>query len=72
MNEFQEIVYSLLYGENTDMVFTLNGMKKYVEDYHDLIQEISIICMKGNVEIIKDFIHVDGDNITWDLKINRK
>ena len=71
MDRLQEIIYDLLYDKKEEMVFNLSGMKDHIEDYYDLIEEISTTCLIGGVHIVKDIICVDGESVIWNLKINR-
>lgn len=71
MNNIQNITYDLLFNKNDEFEFDLSLVLENVEDCTDLIGSIVSNINKGGVEVMRDFIKVDGDNVYWNVKIKR-
>ena len=71
MNIIQNITYDLLFDNNDDFEFDLSMSLEDINDCTDLISSIVTNINKGGVEVIRDFIKVDGKKVYWNVKIKR-
>jgi hypothetical protein len=71
MNDKNKIIYELLFSEEEEFIFEISSLFEFIEDYKEVLDEIVKNISKGRVKIIKDVIEVKGDNIFWNIKINR-
>lgn len=71
MNIIQNITYDLLFDKNDEFEFDLSMALGNIEDCTDLISSIVSNINKGGVEVMRDFIKVDGEKVYWNVKIKR-
>ena len=72
MDNKNKIIYDLLFQEEEEFVFEISSLFDFIEDYKEVLDEITESVYRGKVKIIKDIIEVKGDNIFWKIKISRK
>lgn len=67
-----DIIYELLFSDKEEFIFEISHLFEYIEDYKEVLDNITSSALKGHVEIIKDTIVIENDNIFWNLVIKRK
>ena len=67
-----DIIYELLFSDKEEFIFEISNLFEYIEDYKEVLDTITSSAFKGKVEIIKDVIEIDDENILWKINIKRK
>lgn len=71
MGKKERLIYSLIFGEDLDLVIDLG---EYVEDiyqYDDFVDEIRGVLRKAKVTVAKSSIKLDSKTAMWELKIKK-
>ena len=72
MNDTEEIIYSLLYDTENEFIFDISEtVGTNIEDCSRYIDGIVGKVNAGGVYILKDSVQVDGDLISWHVKVDR-
>ena len=67
----EELIYRLIFGEDTELVIDLG---EYVEDiyqYDDFVDEIRGVLRKAKVTVAKSSIKLDSKTAVWELKLKK-
>lgn len=71
MEKKEELIYRLIFGEDTELVIDLG---EYVEDiyqYDDFVEEIRGVLRKAKVTVAKSSIKLDSKTAVWELKLKK-
>ena len=71
MKKKEELIYGLIFGEETSYVIDLGEFVEDIYDYDSLVDEIKAILRKSKVTIIKSSIKVDSKTALWELKVKK-
>lgn len=71
MKKKEELIYGLIFGEETSYVIDLGEFVEDIYDYDSLVDEIKSILRKSKVTIVKSSIKVDSKTALWELKVKK-
>lgn len=71
MEKRQELIYRLIFGEDTVYVIDLGHYVEDIYQYEDFVDDIRGILRKSKVTIIKSSIKVDSKTALWELKVKK-
>jgi len=71
MKDKDELIYDLIFSENSDYVINISEYIKDIYKYDKFISDIKGILKKSKVSIIKEKIDLETDNVIWNLKVKK-
>lgn len=67
----EELIYDLIFSEDTDYVIDIGGMISDVHKYDEFIDEIKEVLKKSKVFVVNSSVIVDMKTATWKLKVKK-
>ncbi len=71
MDKKQDLIYHLIFDEQTNHLIDLGEFVDDIYRYDDFVDEIRDILRKSKVTIAKSSIKVDSKTAIWDLKLKK-
>lgn len=71
MQNREELIYDLIFSENSDYKINLSNYVDDIYQYEDFVEEIRVILKKSKVKVIKTKILVDSKTAIWNLKVSK-
>jgi hypothetical protein len=71
MKNKEDLIYDLIFSENSD--YNIN-ISEYIEDiykYDKFIDDIKGVLRKSKVSVIKEKIDLETENVIWNLKVKK-
>lgn len=71
MDKKQDLIYHLIFGEDTAFLIDLGEFVEDIYQYDDFVADIRSILRKSKVTIAKSTIRVDSKTAMWELNIKK-
>ena len=71
LKDRDDLIYDLIFSKSQD--YSIN-IAEYIEDiykYDKFVDDIKQVLRKSKVSIVKENIHVDANNVIWELKVKK-
>lgn len=71
MKNKEDLIYDLIFSENTDYIINVIDYISDIYKYDRFIDDIKLILKKSKVNIIKESISVDSNYVLWEIKVKK-
>lgn len=71
MEKKQDLIYRLIFGEETEYIIDLSGYVEDIYQYDDFVDDIRSVLRKSKVTIVKSSIKLDSKTAVWELKVKK-
>jgi len=71
MEKKDQLIYSLIFSEETYYVIDLGEYVDDIYNYEDFVDDIRVILKKSKVGILKSSVKVTITTATWELKLKK-
>lgn len=71
MKTIDELIYDLIFSENTIYKIDLADYLVDIYLYEDFVDEIKMVLKKSKVNILKSSIMVNSKTVIWELKVKK-
>lgn len=71
LNKDDELIYELIFSDNTNFVIDLSDYVEDVYNYSDFVSRIKKILKKSKVEVLRSTIKQNTGKVHWELKVKK-
>ena len=71
MKTADELIYDLIFSENTVYKIDLADYLEDIYQYEDFVEDIKLVLKKSKVAILKNSIMVNSKTVIWELKVKK-
>jgi len=71
LKDKDDLIYDLIFSTSQD--YSIN-IAEYVEDiykYDKFVDDIKQVLRKSKVSIVKENVHIETNNVIWELKVKK-